>query len=73
MDKCFSSAPLMMAAASDFAATLQAGCQPQNILRREAIGRFDRGETGPALGERAGLIHHQRVGPLQNLYALRRS
>ncbi len=53
-----------------FAATLQAGRQPQNIVRREAIGGFDRGESRLALGERAGLVHHQRIGPLQNFEGL---
>ena len=47
-----------------FAAALQAGREPQDVVRRETWGRFDRGEAGLALGECAGLVHHERVGPV---------
>ena len=53
-----------------FAATLKASGQSQNIVRRETVCGFNCGKVWLALSERAGLIHHERVGPLQDFQRL---
>ena len=48
-----------------FAALLQRGGEPQELLRVETVGRQHIHELGFALGERAGLVHDERGDFLQ--------
>ena len=52
------------------AGPLQAGSQPQKLSLRPTGQGHHRRELRLALGERAGLVHHQRVNLFQNLQGL---
>ena len=53
-----------------FAGSLQTGAQPQHFVGIEADQRNDRGQFRLALGQRTGLVHHQRVHLLHGFQRL---
>ena len=53
------------------AAAFDAGGQPQQLVFRDAFGRNDVDDFWFALGQRAGLVDHQRVDALEPLQRLR--
>ena len=61
IDAAFFRAPYNGCRQRVFGSALQTGSQPQHVCFIMAVGRLHRHQTGLAFGQRAGLVHHQRI------------